>query len=82
VFEIQLYLLHVDAKTNSLVEEFSTSNFLAIDKNGAYVTPKSGAILGSITNKSLMELATLNGMDVQVRLCVRETERVVLVAYD
>lgn len=63
-FPIALYL---DAKTNTFVEEFSTSNFLAIDKNGAYVTPKSDAILASITNKSLMELAADSGMDVQVR---------------
>jgi branched-chain amino acid aminotransferase len=34
--------LYLDSKTNSLVEEFSTSNFLAIDSKGAYVTPKSG----------------------------------------
>ena len=63
-FPIALYL---DAKTNSFVEEFSTSNFLAIDKNGAYITPKSEAILASITNKSLMELAKDSGIDVQVR---------------
>lgn len=63
-FPIALYL---DAKSNSFVEEFSTSNFLAIDKNGAYVTPKSDAILASITNKSLMDLAKDSGMDVQVR---------------
>jgi branched-chain amino acid aminotransferase len=64
-FPIALYL---DAKTNTHVEEFSTSNFLAIDKEtGAYVTPKSEAILGSITNKSLMELAVDEGMEVQVR---------------
>ena len=64
-FPIALYL---DAKTNTLVEEFSTSNFLAIDKiSGAYVTPKSDAILASITNKSLMELATDEGIEVQRR---------------
>lgn len=59
--------LYLDAKTNSFVEEFSTSNFLAVDKKGAYVTPKSEAILASVTNKSLMELAADEGMDVQVR---------------
>ncbi len=59
--------LYLDAKTNSYVEEFSTSNFLAIDKNGAYVTPKSDAILASVTNKSLMELAADEGLDVQRR---------------
>lgn len=59
--------LYLDAKSNSYVEEFSTSNFLAIDDKGAYVTPKSDAILESITNKSLMELAKDEGLDVQVR---------------
>ena len=59
--------LYLDAKTNTFIEEFSTSNFLAIDKNGAYVTPKSTAILASITNKSLMELAAAEGRDVQHR---------------
>lgn len=63
-FPIALYL---DAKTNSYIEEFSTSNFLAIDKSGAYVTPSSKAVLGSITNKSLMELAASMGIDVQCR---------------
>ena len=59
--------LYLDAKTNTFIEEFSTSNFLAIDKNGAYITPKSDAILASITNKSLMELAASEGRDVQHR---------------
>ena len=63
-FPIGLYL---DAKTNSMIEEFSTSNFLAIDNDGNYVTPKSDAILASITNKSLMELAVAGGMKVQQR---------------
>eukprot|EP01038_Epipyxis_sp_PR26KG_P004535 gene4535-6405_t len=63
-FPIALYL---DSKTNSFIEEFSTSNFLAIHKSGAFVTPNSEAILESITNKSLMELAKDEGMDVQVR---------------
>jgi branched-chain amino acid aminotransferase len=59
--------LYLDSKTNSFIEEFSTSNFLAIDKKGAYVTPKSGAILGSVTNKSLMQIAEDIGIDVQQR---------------
>ena len=63
-FSVALYL---DAKSNQYIEEFSTSNFIAIDKNGGYVTPKSTAILSSITNKSLMELAQREGHDVQVR---------------
>ena len=63
-FPIALYL---DSKTNSYVEEFSTSNFLAIDSMGRYVTPKSDAILESITNKSLMEIASDEGYEVQRR---------------
>jgi len=63
-FPIGLYL---DAKTNSFIEEFSTSNFFAIDRKGAYVTPKSEAILGSVTNKSLMAIAADLGLDVQHR---------------
>lgn len=54
-FPIGLYL---DAATQSLVEEFSTSNFVGID-NGAkkFVTPQSPSVLPSITNKSLMRIA-------------------------
>lgn len=63
-FPIGLYL---DAKTNSFVEEFSTSNFVAIDKDGAFVTPSSPTVLPSITNKSLMELAKDEGLQVNIR---------------
>ena len=59
--------LYLDAKTNSFIEEFSTSNFFGINKKGAYVTPKSEAILASVTNKSLMTIAEDLGMDVQKR---------------
>lgn len=63
-FPIGLYL---DAKTNSFVEEFSTSNFVAISKDGAFVTPNSPTVLPSITNKSLMELAKDEGLTVEHR---------------
>jgi len=59
--------LYLDSKTNSFIEEFSTSNFLAIDKLGRYITPQSNAILESVTNKSLMELAFDEGHEVQCR---------------
>jgi len=50
--------LYLDAATRSLVEEFSTSNFVAVDAaTGAYVTPDSATILPSITNDSLMTIA-------------------------
>eukprot|EP00555_Chaetoceros_dichaeta_P004824 CAMPEP_0198254962 /NCGR_PEP_ID=MMETSP1447-20131203/5199_1 /TAXON_ID=420782 /ORGANISM="Chaetoceros dichaeta, Strain CCMP1751" /LENGTH=421 /DNA_ID=CAMNT_0043941219 /DNA_START=30 /DNA_END=1292 /DNA_ORIENTATION=+ len=64
-FPIGLYL---DAKTQSMVEEFSTSNFVGIDsKNNKYVTPKSPSVLPSITNKSLMTIASDEGMVVEER---------------
>lgn len=43
--------LYLDAKTNQYVEEFSTSNFVAISSTGAFVTPDSPTILPSITKK-------------------------------
>jgi branched-chain amino acid aminotransferase len=63
-FPIALYL---DSKTNSYIEEFSTSNFIAISKDNKFVTPNSDAILPSITNKSLMEIAADEGHEVEVR---------------
>ncbi|KAI9020444.1 aminotransferase [Hyaloraphidium curvatum] len=55
-------LLFLDAKTNSYIEEFATSNFIAItppDANGKrhYATPSSQSILNSVTNQSLYEIA-------------------------
>jgi len=64
-FPICLYL---DAATHSLVEEFSTSNFIGIDnENKKYVTPKSDSVLPSITNKSLQTIAKDEGMTVEQR---------------
>ena len=60
--------LYLDAAEQKYVEEFSVSNFLGIDKTGAYCTPASGSILPSITNKMLMQLAKDKGLDVQPRL--------------
>ena len=60
--------LYLDAATRTKVEEFSTSNFIAVSKDGrTYATPDSDAVLPSITNKSLMELAKANGLEVQRR---------------
>ena len=63
-FPIALYL---DAKTNSFVEEFSTSNFVAIAADGAFVTPESPAILNSVTRRVLMQLAEDAGLTVEQR---------------
>lgn len=72
-YPISLYL---DAATQSYVEEFSTSNFVGIDSaKQTYVTPKSGSVLPSITNKSLMTVAKDLGLTVQEReISVEELE--------
>jgi len=57
--------LYLDAAEQKYVEEFSVSNFLGINKDGAYCTPSSGSILPSITNKMLMQLARDNGIEVK-----------------
>jgi len=59
--------LYLDAKEQKYVEEFSVSNFLGISPTGAYVTPSSGSILPSITNKMLMQIAKDKGIAVEPR---------------
>eukprot|EP00127_Corallochytrium_limacisporum_P005873 Clim_evm18s214 gene=Clim_evmTU18s214 len=64
-FPISLYL---DPKTHTTIEEFSTSNFMAVDNEGKkYITPDSDSILESITNKSLCQLAKSEGLVVERR---------------
>lgn len=62
-YPINLYL---DAGNRRTVEEFGTSNFFAI-KDNTYVTPCSGSVLPSVTNKTLMQLAKDEGMVVEQR---------------
>jgi branched-chain amino acid aminotransferase len=60
--------LYLDAKTQSTIEEFSTSNFVGINNaKKLYVTPKSPSVLPSITNKSLMQIARDEGYTVEER---------------
>ena len=60
--------LYLDAATQTYIEEFNTSNFVGINnKENKYVTPKSGSVLPSITNKSLMQIAELEGLTVEAR---------------
>lgn len=64
-FPICLYL---DAASHTMIEEFSTSNFIGIDnENQKYVTPKSPSVLPSITNKSLQTIAKDEGLSVEQR---------------
>jgi branched-chain amino acid aminotransferase, group II len=59
-------LLFLDSKTKSKIDEFGSSNFIAI-KGNSYVTPLSDSVLPSITNKSLQALAADLGMNVEKR---------------
>lgn len=49
--------IFLDPATHTKIEEVGAANFFGITKDGAYVTPKSGSILNSITNRSLKWLA-------------------------
>ena len=60
-FPINLYL---DPKYNKYIDEFGTSNFIAL-KDNTYYTPLSDTILPSITNDSLATIAESIGMKVQ-----------------
>lgn len=59
-------LLFLDAKTNSKIEEFGSSNFFAI-KNNTYITPSSHSVLPSITNASLRTVAEDMGLKIEMR---------------
>ena len=58
--------LFLDAKTHKYIDECSAANFIGI-KDNEYLTPRSSAILPSITNDSLMTLAREKGLKVTRR---------------
>ena len=60
-------VLFLDPGTHKYIDEFGTSNFLAISKDGKYVTSKSDSILPSVTNDSLLTVAQDLGMAVERR---------------
>ncbi len=60
-YPISLYL---DAAEHKYVDEFGTSNFIGITEEKEFITPNSGSILRSITNKSLQTLAEDIGLTV------------------
>jgi len=59
-------LLFLDPATKTHIDEFGSSNFLAI-KGNTYVTPLSDSVLPSITNKSLQTVAQDFGLKVEKR---------------
>jgi branched-chain amino acid aminotransferase len=59
--------LYLDSTERKYIDEFGTSNFIAITGDGKYVTPESMSILPSIPNKSLQVLAADFGMKIERR---------------
>lgn len=60
-------LLFLDPATHTKIDEFGSSNFLAI-KGNSYVTPLSNSVLPSITNKTLQAVAQDFGYTVEKRV--------------
>ena len=62
--------LHLDSKTKSEIDEFSTSSFVAIKQQGDQTTmvlPKSKNILNSVTADSVQQIAKSFGWSVEHR---------------
>ncbi|MCR5003265.1 MAG: branched-chain amino acid aminotransferase [Bacteroidales bacterium] len=60
-------LIFLDPATHKNIDEFGSSNFLAIQGN-KYITPLSDSILPSITNKTLQQVAQDFGLTVEKRV--------------
>ena len=59
-------VLYLDPKEKKYIDECGPANFFGI-KGNTYITPASGSILPSITNKSLIQLAESMGMTIERR---------------
>jgi branched-chain amino acid aminotransferase len=58
--------IFLDAREKKYIDECGPANFFGI-KDNTYVTPKSGSILNSITNMSLIRIAESMGMKTERR---------------
>eukprot|EP00927_Polykrikos_kofoidii_P058953 TRINITY_DN5388_c0_g3_i1.p1 TRINITY_DN5388_c0_g3~~TRINITY_DN5388_c0_g3_i1.p1 ORF type:complete len:414 (+),score=61.49 TRINITY_DN5388_c0_g3_i1:53-1294(+) len=71
-FFVSLYL---DAAERKYIEEFNTSNFVAITKDGRYITPLAPrSVLKSNTNAALKQIAIDMGLQVEERRIDFEAE--------
>ncbi|KAI9814814.1 MAG: hypothetical protein M1827_003080 [Pycnora praestabilis] len=67
--------LHLDSKTRSNIEEFSTSGFVGVKKNGGeytVVVPDSKNVIKSVTSDSVCDIASSFGWKVEVRTVAYE----------
>jgi branched-chain amino acid aminotransferase len=59
--------LHLDSKTRSVIDEFSTSGFIGIEQDGDQVTvvvPYSKNVIKSVTSDSVCQIAKSFGWKV------------------
>jgi branched-chain amino acid aminotransferase len=62
--------LHLDSKTHTEIDEFSTSGFIGVKKNGEEITlvvPDSKAVIASVTSESCLEIGKTLGYKVERR---------------
>ena len=62
--------LHLDSKTRSEIDEFSTSGFIGAKKDGDNITlvvPDSKNVIQSVTSDSCLEIARSLGWETEVR---------------
>lgn len=62
--------LHLDSKTHTEIDEFSTSGFIGVKKNGEEITlvvPDSRAVIASVTSNSCLEIGKTLGYKVERR---------------
>jgi branched-chain amino acid aminotransferase len=62
--------LHLDSQTRSEIEEFSTSGFIAVTRNGDKTTiavPDSTNVIDSVTSDSVLQIAKSLGYTVESR---------------
>lgn len=62
--------LHLDSKTRTEIDEFSTSGFIGVKKDGENVTlvvPDSKNVIQSVTSDSCLEIARSFGWKTEVR---------------
>lgn len=62
--------LHLDSKTRTEIDEFSTSGFIGAKKDGDQITlvvPDSKSVIASVTSESCLEIGKSLGWKVEVR---------------
>lgn len=63
--------LHLDSKTRTAIDEFSTSGFIGVKRSGGQITvvvPDSRSAIKSVTSESVCEIAKSFGWEVEKRV--------------